>query len=458
MKHIYEDNNLSFFTLKRIMLLFSENDWEIFEKLDSQILFGTFCLNTNRFLFARSQKDFDNFGLTEEELLNNVVSKEERGSLSKACSTWKGFLRNISRENLETIFRKKTFFKLEFVDPGYYNILKPKKFQLFLSNSGHFTYGQQDVDITSLAHETKMSDIINRMPRIALESSADLFDMFYPFIEQRRVELNLGRYDAIPWDDDMTKNIIGFEKEVLQTLNSSVYSRKEEKRIANEITKIDQFFVANIFDIEKRGTYLTLRRDLGKDYKNLRGIFFNVGKKHFYMSSHFEKLQKFYNAIRFNKFNIEMPKDFEKTEKVGIYPGSFKPPRQEDYENLLYEFKDCNEIKILISSKPKNNFLPYQSYKIFKEVIEDKIDKKLSIMISENIYNDIDKIVKENPKTLFTMLGSDEERFKILNVENINYTGIKMKSSLEITPDNIYDLFDKFSKGEIDKIYNILFL
>ena len=127
MMHVYEDTNLTFSELKKILSDLTTGQTDLYEKIDGQNLFVTFDADQSNLFAARNLSDIRRGGVSPQEFLSRWAGHPAEKAFTGGFRALLSLFNKISAQKLKNIFNndgEKYFLNLEIVCASHPNVLQ----------------------------------------------------------------------------------------------------------------------------------------------------------------------------------------------------------------------------------------------------------------------------------------------------------------------------------------------
>lgn len=451
-KHLYEEN-LTFFTLKNIIINLCEKDIPIYEKLDGQNLYVSYCINRQCPVYARNKKDFTFFGRTKEEFLKRFTHKGVYKNFQTAINLWEEYVKQ-HLTIIQQVFEEKFFLNCEILNPDFSNFFRYDKLMLVIHPDGH-KYYHNDSRSRMIKHLPNTYHVRHKAPYVVQPDRERLINIYVPYIRILQTSQQRGKFDFIQKSDDYINFVYNFEKDYLSSLKSNYikHVQTERKRLSNIMNNIDKYFLHEVFNHAVKDQYLKFRKkiDLTK-IPNLEGLVFSYGAQTYKLTGYFQYLNKIHGLIKYNKFGLELPMylqgilEYQKPiYDIGILPGSFKPPHIGHYL-ALQSLQDCEKIFIVISTYSREHVDYLQSHKIWKIFLKG-FDGDVNFVFTKQPIHASYEICQNHPQSSIKLAVGDKD------VDDKRYKSFIDKFDVTVSPSkmNKYHFSGANIRQEINK-------
>jgi cytidyltransferase-like protein len=113
---------------------------------------------------------------------------------------------------------------------------------------------------------------------------------------------------------------------------------------------------------------------------------------------------------------------------VALYPGKFKPPHQGHFNVVQQASKIADEVVVIMSNIPKDEFTPEQSMEVwdlYKDLLPSNVEVKISSKSSP--VSEVFDIVKDKSRDFIVLYGKGERsRYAAIDKDREKYSNVQI--------------------------------
>jgi len=485
--HLYEDQELTFYEVKDILLRLAEGALPFTEKFDGINIYFSLDPNSRSLLYCRNKGDFTNKGVLFEEFIQRYVGTNNEAIFKDFNTKITELVGSIPTGELKQIFENGTFYNTEILHPKFDSIIKYDTFKVIIQPTGHRGGLAEHVKFSESLEMLKAHKrdflLINQI-RTSKLTVNDKLDEVVNELRELLISENLRHTNTI---GDL------INKKMLEVASRTSLPAFKQKMLAKKLAGRKGVRVNNIYSGLGSSTVSELKSLIGQRKHFLRealsplkaiidnyhrlflesyqpvieasGELKSEGIVFVHENKTFKITGAYADMIRERNREYALPK------KIAIIPGSFKPPHKEHLRMFEHYSKECDKVYVLVSTLPRKcsqgtEYTATQTQQALREFLKVRPLNNVIFIFDEHphrkaisILNDPSEVLSESVVLIgasnktgdhqkASYIYADRDDIKLLNTEETNYSMVEDLSSS--------DLREYLSKGQLDSVKSFI--
>ena len=143
---------------------------------------------------------------------------------------------------------------------------------------------------------------------------------------------------------------------------------------------------------------------------------------------------------------------------VALYPGKFKPPHQGHFNVVQQASKIADEVVVIMSNIPKDEFTPEQSmevWSLYKDLLPSNVEVKISSKSSP--VSEVFDIIKDKSRDFIVLYGKGERsRYAAIDKDREKYSNVQIVDAGTAENFNATDLRTAIRNKDLEDIQTFL--